>query len=117
MFEKSPFVYIMASGHNGTLYVGVTNNLIERVWRHKHDKKGFTGRYDVFDLVYFEAHTSMEYAIARETQIKKWNRQWKMKLIDEVNPSWRDLWKDILGGHNDPFGDNTLQSGFPPARE
>lgn len=96
MYEKNPFVYIMASGRNGTLYVGVTGNLIERVWRHKHEKKGFTGRYEVFDLVYFEQHTSMQEAIDRETRLKKWNRHWKIRLIEENNPDWRDLWGDIL---------------------
>jgi putative endonuclease len=117
MYEKNPFVYIMASGHNGTIYVGVTSNLIQRVWKHKHDKKGFTGRYGVFDLVYYEAHTSMEYAIAREKQIKKWERQWKMKLIDEMNPEWRDLWKDILGSQTESSVDGAIQSEPPPAWE
>jgi putative endonuclease len=96
MYEKNPFVYIMASGRNGTLYVGVTSNLIKRVWQHKHDKKGFTGRYEVFDLVYFEQHGSMETAIVREKQIKEWKRQWKMRLIEQMNPEWKDMWDDIL---------------------
>ncbi len=96
MYEKDPFVYIMASGRNGTLYVGVTSNLIKRVWQHKHDKKGFTGRYEVFDLVYFEPHVSMQVAIVREKQIKEWKRQWKMRLIEQMNPEWDDLWKSIL---------------------
>jgi putative endonuclease len=86
----------MASEKNGTLYVGVTSNLIQRVWQHKQDRKGFTGRYRTFNLVYFEAHTSMENAITREKQIKNWNRQWKMRLIDQCNAQWRDLWEDIL---------------------
>ncbi len=96
MYDKHPFVYIMASGYNGTLYVGVTSNLIQRIWQHKHDKKGFTGRHKVFDLVYFELHTSMEAAIRREKQLKNWNRQWKMRLLEEKNPRWIDLWEDIL---------------------
>lgn len=96
MYEKNPFVYIMASGHNGTLYVGVTSNLIQRVWQHKLEKKGFTGKYKVFDLVYYEQHVSMESAIVREKQIKEWKRQWKMRLIDQMNPKWKDLWEDIL---------------------
>lgn len=96
MYEKNPFIYIMASGRNGTLYVGVTSNLIGRVWRHKHDKKGFTGRYEVFDLVYFEQHETMKEAIDRETRLKKWNRLWKIRLIEEMNPEWKDLWWDIL---------------------
>jgi putative endonuclease len=95
MYEKNPFVYIMASGRNGTLYIGVTSNLIQRVWQHKHDKKGFTGRYEIFDLVYFEQHVSMEAAILREKQIKEWKRQWKMRLIEEMNPEWKDLWENL----------------------
>lgn len=93
---KSPCVYIMASGRNGTLYIGVTSNLIQRVFQHKHDKKGFTGRYHVFDLVYLESHTSMEAAILREKQLKEWHRQWKLRLIEEKNPEWKDLWLDII---------------------
>jgi putative endonuclease len=102
MYEKSPFVYIMASDRNGTLYVGVTSNLIKRIWQHKREKKGFTGRYNVFGLVYFEQHISMEAAIVREKQIKEWKRLWKIRLIEQMNPAWRDLWKDILGGNNEP---------------
>lgn len=97
MYEREPFVYIMASERNGTLYIGVTSNLIQRVWQHRKEKKGFTGKYEVFDLVYFESLVSMETAIAREKQLKKWNRQWKIRLIEEQNPDWRDLWDDILG--------------------
>jgi putative endonuclease len=96
MFEKNPFVYIMASDRNGTLYVGVTSDLIARVWQHKFEKKGFTGRYKVFDLVYFEQHTSMQEAIDRETRLKKWNRIWKLRLIEQMNPEWNDLWDEIL---------------------
>jgi putative endonuclease len=96
MHEKNPFVYIMASGRNQTLYVGVTSDLIGRVWNHKHEKKGFTGRYEVFDLVYFEKHNTMQEAIDRETRLKKWNRHWKIRLIDQMNPDWNDLWDDIL---------------------
>jgi putative endonuclease len=91
MYEKTPFIYIMASDRNGTLYVGVTSNLIQRVWQHKYEKKGFTGKYKVFDLVYFEAYSTMDQAIAREKQLKHWNRQWKMRLIEESNPKWEDL--------------------------
>ena len=96
MNEKTPFVYIMASKRNGTLYIGVTSNLVQRIWQHKHDKKGFTGKYDVSDLVYYEAHVSMEAAIAREKQLKKWERLWKLRLIEQTNPEWKDLWTDIL---------------------
>ena len=96
MQEKSPFIYIMASDRNGTLYLGVTSNLIQRVWQHKQDKKGFTGRYEVFNLVYLESHISMDAAISREKQLKKWKRQWKMRLVEEMNPGWKDLWPEIL---------------------
>ena len=96
MFRKEPFVYIMASDRNGTLYIGVTSDLIKRVWQHKKEKKGFTGRYEVFDLVYYEPHVSMEAAIVREKQMKEWKRLWKLKLIDAMNPDWKDLWPEIL---------------------
>jgi putative endonuclease len=96
MYEKNPFVYIMASERNRTLYVGVTSNLIKRVWQHKREKKGFTGRYKIFDLVYFEQHVSMDAAIVREKQIKEWKRHWKFRLIEQMNPDWDDLWPEIL---------------------
>lgn len=96
MYERNPFVYIMASGRNGTLYIGVTSNLIQRVWQHKHEKKGFTGKHEVFDLVYYEAQATMDTAIRREKQLKHWNRQWKMRLIEELNPDWKDLWDSII---------------------
>ncbi|HKI85859.1 MAG TPA: GIY-YIG nuclease family protein [Thermoanaerobaculia bacterium] len=97
MVERQPAVYILASRRNGTLYVGVTSDLPKRVWEHKGDLvEGFTKKYGVHRLVYFEQHTDMAGAIAREKQIKKWNRAWKLELIERANPQWRDLWEGIL---------------------
>ena len=94
---KQPAVYIMASERNGTLYVGVTSDLIQRVWSHKAGEvKGFTDRYAVKMLVYFELHDEMNNAITREKQIKKWNRRWKLRLIEEANPDWKDLYETIV---------------------
>jgi putative endonuclease len=92
-----PAVYILASQRNGTLYTGVTSDLPKRIWEHKNDvAEGFSTRYDVHLLVYFELHADMLSAIAREKQLKKWNRAWKIKLIEEMNPEWRDLWDEII---------------------
>ncbi len=93
-----PAVYILASGYNGTLYIGVTSDLIQRVWQHKNDlAPGFTKRYQVHCLVYYEYHQDMDAAILREKTIKKWRRSWKVELIESVNPEWRDLWEEIQG--------------------
>jgi len=95
--SKQPAVYILASKRNGTLYIGVTSDLIKRTWQHKNDSvEGFTKRYRVHRLVYFELHEDMESAIRREKQMKKWNRDWKLELIEKQNPDWRDLWEGIL---------------------
>lgn len=95
---KQPAVYILTSKRNGTLYVGVTSDLIKRIWEHKNDLvEGFTQKYKVHQLVYFEQHQDMLSAITREKQIKKWNRAWKLVLIEKNNPDWRDLWGDIAG--------------------
>ncbi|OGT23078.1 MAG: hypothetical protein A2342_07205 [Gallionellales bacterium RIFOXYB12_FULL_54_9] len=92
-----PAVYILASQRNGTLYTGVTSDLVKRIWERKNNQvEGFTKRYGVHLLVYFELHTDMLAAITREKQIKKWNRAWKIKLIEMVNPEWRDLWSEIV---------------------
>ena len=94
---KQPCVYILASKRNGTLYVGVTSDLVQRVWQHKNDfVEGFTRRYAVHTLVWVEAHESMESAIAREKAIKKWKRVWKLELIEKGNPIWRDLYDEIV---------------------
>ncbi|HEX4909517.1 MAG TPA: GIY-YIG nuclease family protein [Permianibacter sp.] len=92
------WVYILASQRNGTLYVGVTSELIARIWQHKNEQtESFTKEYGVKQLVYFERHDRMLDAIAREKQIKKWNRAWKLRLIEEANPYWRDLFDEIVG--------------------
>ena len=90
------YVYILASRRNGTLYVGVTNDLCGRVYEHKNDLvKGFTRKYGVHMLVYFEVGDGREGAIRREKQIKEWKRNWKMELIEKENPEWRDLYEQI----------------------
>jgi len=94
--DKQPAVYILASARNGTLYIGVTSDLHKRIWQHKNDEMpGFTRTYKVHMLVYYELHGTMYTAIAREKQMKKWRRAWKLKLIESVNPDWRDLYEDI----------------------
>ena len=94
---KEPTVYILASKRNGTLYVGVTSDLIQRIWQHKSDEiEGFTKKYGVHTLVYFESHESMDDVILREKRLKKWNRDWKIRLIEESNPNWSDLYEDII---------------------
>lgn len=98
MDEKQPAVYILASQRNGTLYIGVTSNLIKRIWEHRNNAvEGFTKNYGVHTLVYYEQHAAMEAAIIREKQLKQWNRAWKLRLIEERNPEWRDLWPEIIG--------------------
>lgn len=98
MRRKQPAVYILASARNGTLYVGVTSALVQRVWQHKtHAFPGFTADHNVHLLVYYELHERMEAAITREKQLKVWQRAWKLRLIERANPHWRDLWPDILG--------------------
>ena len=95
--EKSFYVYILASRRNGTLYVGVTSDLVKRVWEHRNNAvDGFTKQYGVHDLVWYERHETMESAIAREKALKEWKRQWKLRLIEEANPGWRDLYAEIL---------------------
>ena len=87
------FVYILANKKNGTLYVGVTSDLIKRIWEHKnHLVDGFTKKYEVNALVYYEMHESIKAAILREKQIKKWRRQWKVNLIEKDNIMWKDLY-------------------------
>ena len=94
---KLPCVYILASSRNGTLYTGVTSNLVQRIWQHKSNLvEGFTKKYGVHTLVWFEPHATMESAIGREKAIKEWHRAWKLKLIESTNPQWRDLYEDIV---------------------
>jgi putative endonuclease len=90
------FAYIVASKRNGTLYTGMTDDLIRRVWQHRTGViPGFTKKYGVKILVWFEQHETRESALTRERQIKKWNRAWKLQLIEQCNPNWRDLWDEI----------------------
>jgi len=95
--ERQPCVYLLASKRNGTLYTGVTSNLLKRVWEHKNNLvESFTSKYGVHILVWHEVHETMETAIQREKAIKNWRRAWKMSVIEEVNPEWRDLYPDLL---------------------
>ncbi|MGZ9116573.1 MAG: GIY-YIG nuclease family protein [Methylocystis sp.] len=94
--ERHYFVYMLASARNGTLYVGVTNDLARRIYEHKSKQvRGFTSRYKVDMLVWYETYNDVNEAIAREKQLKKWERRWKLELIEASNPSWRDLYFDI----------------------
>jgi putative endonuclease len=95
--SKQPAVYILASKRNGTLYVGVTSNLVKRVWEHKNNLvEGFTKRYGIHQLVWFELHTSMESALTREKRLKDWKRTWKLELIEKGNPDWKDLFPTLI---------------------
>ena len=106
--ERTPCVYILASGFHGTLYTGVTSNLLGRVWQHREEvTRGFTKRYGVKRLVWFEVHETMESAIRREKTVKGWARQWKIELIERENATWRDLAEDfgfepLIGRKVDP---------------
>jgi putative endonuclease len=94
--ERSYWVYILASRIGGTLYIGVTNDLVRRVYEHKIGlADGFTKKYGVHRLVYFEQYHDIEAAILREKRLKKWNRAWKIQLIEELNPNWDDLYPQI----------------------
>jgi putative endonuclease len=96
--SKQPAVYMLASGRNGTIYVGVSSNLIGRVWQHReHLVDGFSRAHDVTRLVWYELCDGMTSAIQREKQLKKWNRAWKVRLIEERNPEWADLWPGLAG--------------------
>jgi len=94
--DKQFYVYILASKRNGTLYIGVTSDPVQRIWQHKNKiVGGFTKKYNVNKLVYYEVHLNAEGAIVREKQMKKWQRAWKIQLIEEKNPDWKDLYDDI----------------------
>ena len=91
------YVYILTNRKNGTLYIGVTNNLIKRVFEHKNKVfKGFTEKYDINKLIYYECYDNIEYAIQREKRMKKWNRNWKIELIEKNNKEWKDLYPDLF---------------------
>jgi len=95
--NKQPAVYILASKRNGTLYIGVTSNLVKRIWEHKNNVvEGFTKRYTVHRLVWYELHESMESALTREKRLKNWKRKWKLELIETRNPKWLDLYNMIV---------------------
>lgn len=95
--DRQPCVYLLASKPNGTLYTGVTSDLLKRIWQHKNDlAEGFTKKYSVHTLVWYELHEEMNPAIEREKNIKEWQRAWKIKLIEKTNPSWRDLYDELL---------------------
>jgi putative endonuclease len=98
MGARSFYVYILACRIGGTLYIGVTNDLVRRVAEHRLKlAEGFTKKYDVYRLVYFEQYDDVENAIGREKRLKKWNRAWKIRLIEELNPNWDDLYPGIAG--------------------
>ncbi len=95
--NKQPAVYILSSKRNGTLYIGVTSNLVKRIWEHKNKVvEGFTKRYNVHQLVWYELHGSMESAIAREKRLKNWKRKWKLELVEKNNPNWLYLYNNIV---------------------
>lgn len=97
MTDKNYYLYILAGKKNGTLYIGVTGDLIKRIYEHKQDIiDGFTKKYNVHDLVYYEVYQNVEEAILREKQMKKWNRKWKIRCIEEMNPEWKDLYNEIV---------------------
>ncbi len=94
---KQPSVYMLASQRNGTLYIGVTSDLIKRVWEHKQDSvEGFTKKYGVHDLVWYEQHEDILAEIAREKTLKEWKRAWKLELIEKMNPELKDLYEDLV---------------------
>ncbi len=112
--RKQYFVYILASKRNGTLYIGMTDNLISRVYQHKTGATdGFTKKYKVDKLVYYQQGSDVNKIIAREKQLKKWNRAWKLSLIEQFNPEWKDLFSQIAG-----LEENLNEkTGFPLSRE
>jgi len=104
--EKSFFVYILANRRNGTLYIGVTSNLLKRVWEHKNKLvEGFTARYGIDKLVYYEQFKDAKSALRRKKRLKKYNRKWKLDLIEKSNPDWKDLYKELISGFPDQVGE------------
>ena len=95
--ENRYYVYILASKRNGTLYIGVTSNLIKRIYEHKNNLiEGFTKKYNIHNLVYYEITEDVNSAIAREKQLKRWKRNWKIELIEKNNPEWKDLYFELI---------------------
>jgi putative endonuclease len=98
--EKQYYIYILANRRNGALYTGITSNLIKRVWEHKEKAvDGFTKKYKIDKLVYFEQYQDSINAISREKRIKKYPRKWKLNLIEQKNPHWKDLYKELVSGY------------------
>ena len=94
---KNYYVYILASKRNGTLYIGITSDLVKRIWEHKNKVvKGFTAEYGIDKLVYYEEYSDPENAIKREKRLKKYNREWKLNLIERINPDWKDLYNELV---------------------
>ena len=105
--DRAYYVYIMASKRNGTLYVGFTNDLIRRIYAHQNDlAEGFTKKYGVHTLVYYEQGEDFDGVLQREKQLKEWRREWKLALIEEKNPEWKDLYPEILGALDSDFHRN-----------
>ena len=99
---KYYYVYILASQRNGTLYIGITSDLIKRVWEHKNKfVDGFTKKYNINKLIYYEQYSDPENAIKREKRLKKYNRKWKLTLIEKANPQWKDLYEEVTTGLSD----------------
>lgn len=97
MRDRLPCTYILASAPRGTLYIGVTSNLPQRVWQHRHNlTAGFTSKHRIHHLVWFETHDTLEAAIVHEKRMKAWQRLWKLQLIESTNPDWRDLYPDLI---------------------
>ena len=97
MNDENYYLYIIASKKNGTLYIGVTNDLVKRIYEHKQNAvNGFTKKYNVHTLVYYKVHRDIEETILKEKQMKKWNRKWKVRIIEEKNPEWKDLYDEII---------------------
>jgi putative endonuclease len=95
--DKNYYLYIITSKKNGTLYIGITGDLVKRIYEHKQNAvDGFTKKYNVHQLVYYEVYRDIEEAILREKQMKKWNRKWKVRIIEEKNPEWKDLYDEIM---------------------
>jgi putative endonuclease len=103
---KNYYVYILASRRNGTLYVGVTSDLLKRIWEHKEKlADGFSAEYGVDKLVYYERFEDIEYAIKKEKRLKKYNRKWKLDLIEKLNPECKDLYEDLISGFSGQAGE------------
>ncbi len=107
--HRQPATYILASRRNRTLYIGVTGDLVRRIWQHReHLLPGFTNRHAITRVVWYELHATMEAAIIREKRLKRWNRAWKIRLVEQADPYWNDLWPHLAAGAGD--------TGSPPAR-